>query len=65
MERLLSLPEVSALLEVAEQTIRKAISEGSLKAYKRFGRWYVFEADVYDFIRSGECSTERQNKQTK
>ncbi len=58
-ETLLSIETAAELLEVATQTVRKAITEGSLKAYKRFGRWYIFRSDVLDYIRSGECSNDR------
>jgi len=50
---------------VAENTVRKAIVEGTLKAFKRLGKWYIFESDVTDFIRSGDCSTDRKTKAVK
>ena len=65
MIRIMDIQETAELLAVAEGTVRKAIQEGSLKAFKRFGRWYVFESDVIDFIRSGECSTDQKEKEVK
>ena len=62
MKELLTIEQAAEFLGVAVNTIRKALQEGSLKAFKRFGRWYIFQEDVLDFIRSGECSTDKKNK---
>jgi excisionase family DNA binding protein len=64
-EKLLNIEQTAELLDVTVTTIRKAISEGRLKAFKRFSKWYIFLDDVFDFIRSGECSTDKQNKDFK
>lgn len=61
----MTIEDVAHSLGVAENTVRKAITEGALKAFKRFGKWYIFESDVTDFIRSGDCSTDRKNKTVK
>jgi len=65
MEKILTIEDVANSLGVAENTVRKAIVEGTLKAFKRFGKWYIFESDVTDFIRSGDCSTDRKTKAVK
>jgi hypothetical protein len=64
-EKLLNIEKTAELLEVTVPTVRKAISEGRLKAFKRFSKWYIFVSDVFDFIRSGECSLDTQSKPVK
>lgn len=64
-ENILSIEQTAEFLEVTPATVRKVIQDGSLKAFKRFGRWYIFKSDVLDYIRSGECSTDRKNKESK
>lgn len=64
-ERLLNIEQTAELLDVTVATVRKSIADGTLKAFKRFSKWYLFEQDVFDFIRSGECSTDKQNKDFK
>lgn len=64
-EKLLNIEKTAELLEVTVPTVRKAISEGRLKAFKRFSKWYIFLDDVFEFIRSGECSVDRQNNTVK
>lgn len=55
-EKIRTVEEVAELLKVTEATVRKAISDGRLKAFKQFGKWYVFHQDVVQFIRSGQAS---------
>lgn len=53
MKEILTVEEVAEVLKVEERTVRKAISEGKLKAYKQFKKWYVLEADLVAFIKAG------------
>lgn len=53
---ILTVEGVASMLEVKEATVRKAISESRLKAFKQFGRWYVFYEDLVNFIRAGKES---------
>ena len=42
----LTVEEVARLLRVSEQTIRRRIKDGTLKAYKFCGRWFIYETEV-------------------
>jgi excisionase family DNA binding protein len=54
MKEISTVEEVADFLNVNVRTIRQAISEGKLKAYKQFGRWYVLESDLVAFIKAGK-----------
>jgi excisionase family DNA binding protein len=45
-EEVLSLPEAARYLRVSEDTIRRAIKEGSLKAAKLRGHYRIRKADL-------------------
>lgn len=53
MKEIMTVEEVAAFLQVTERTVRSAISEDRLKAYKQFGKWYILAADLIAFIKSG------------
>lgn len=55
-EKILTVEEVAEMLKVTEATVRRAVNEGRLKAFKQFGKWYVFHGDIVTFIKSGQCS---------
>jgi excisionase family DNA binding protein len=54
MKEIMTVEEVAAYLRVTERSIRTVINEGKLKAYKQFGRWYIFGADLMTFIKTGQ-----------
>lgn len=39
---------------VSERSLRQAISEGKLKAVKKFTRWFIFHNDFIEFLNSKE-----------
>lgn len=39
---------------VSERSLRQAISEGKLKAVKKFTRWFVFHNDFVEFLNNKE-----------
>lgn len=49
----LTVEEVARLLRVSEQTIRRRIKDGTLKAYKFCGRWFIYETEVERIRRYG------------
>lgn len=55
-KEILTTEEVAELLKVTEQTVRKVINDGELKAYKKLNKWFVFYDDVVRFIMSGKSS---------
>ena len=50
MEELLTIEEVSRILKVSVQTVRRMIDEGELKAIKIRGQWRVKREDLQDYI---------------
>jgi excisionase family DNA binding protein len=52
MKDIMTVEDVAAYLQVTERTVRAAITDGKLKAYKQFGKWYIMAPDLIDFIRS-------------
>ena len=42
----LTVEEVARLLRVSKQTIRRRIKDGTLKAYKFCGRWFIYAEEV-------------------
>ncbi len=56
MDEIMTVEDVAEVLKVTDTTIRKAITDGKLKAFKQLGRWYVFASDLRDFIKSGQAS---------
>lgn len=61
MKEISTVEEVADFLNVNVRTIRQAISEGKLKAYKQFGRWYVMESDLVAFIKAGKQKDDRED----
>lgn len=55
-EKILTVEEVAEMLKVTDATVRRAVNEGRLKAFKQFGKWYIFHQDIVAFIKSGQCS---------
>ena len=55
-EKIMTVEEVAEMLKVTEATVRRAVNEGRLKAFKQFGKWYVFYSDIVAFIKAGQCS---------
>ncbi len=39
---------------VSERSLRQAISDGKLKAVKKFTRWFIFHNDFIEFLNSKE-----------
>jgi excisionase family DNA binding protein len=46
-----TVEQAANLLGLAEKTVRQYASAGELKAYKRAGRWYIFQSDLAAFVR--------------
>lgn len=61
MKEISTVEEVADFLKVNERTVRQAISEGKLKAYKQFGRWYILEADLVAFIKAGKQKEDQED----
>ena len=61
MKEISTVEEVADFLNVNVRTIRQAISEGKLKAYKQFGRWYVLESDLVAFIKAGKQKEDEED----
>lgn len=55
----MTVEEAAELLKVTEATVRSIISKSELKAYKRLGKWYIFEEDVIQYIKEGQSSSEK------
>lgn len=49
-----TIEELSGKSGVSEKSLRQAISDGKLKAVKKFTRWFVFHNDFVDFLNSKE-----------
>lgn len=50
MEELLTIEDVSRILRVSIQTVRRMIDEGELKAIKIRGQWRIKREDLQDYI---------------
>lgn len=46
-----TVEQAAVLLGLAEKTVRQYAAAGELKAYKRAGRWYIFQSDLAAFVR--------------
>lgn len=54
MKPLLSIEEVEQFLNISERTIRRLVSDGSLKAYQIGGQLRFMEDDLINFIKRNE-----------
>jgi excisionase family DNA binding protein len=50
-ERLFTIPEVGAVLQVSEKTVRRWITAGELPAAKLGNQWRIRPRDLDDFVR--------------
>jgi len=50
---MMTVTEVAQKLNVTPRTIQKELRAGRLNGFTRLRRWYVFEADLTDYIRKG------------
>ena len=50
-ERLFTIPEVGAVLQVSEKTVRRWIASGELPAAKLGSQWRIRPRDLEDFVR--------------
>lgn len=49
-EKALSLQAVAERLDISDETARREIEAGKLKAYRIGRQWRVFEADFLDYL---------------
>ena len=47
-----TVDEAAEKLNSSEQTIRRLINSGELKATKKLRKWYIFHNDLVNFIKS-------------
>ena len=62
---ILTIKKAAELLEVNERSIRDAISQAELKAYRRGSRSYILKSDLIAYIESGEDAKEAGKKNAK
>lgn len=51
--RLMDSREAASVLRRHHKTIERKAREGLIPGYFRCGRWYFFEFELYDWLRSG------------
>lgn len=49
-----TVEQAATLLGISERVLRDKINKGEIKASKKFGRWYVFHADLAKAIKSNQ-----------
>jgi len=52
MDSIYTAEKVAEILNAHIRTIRKKLKAGSLKGYKKMGKWYVLHSDLIAFIKS-------------
>lgn len=50
----LTVQQAAARLQISTGTLRTYLKNGTVKGYKKFGRWYVFPSDLVAFLKSEE-----------
>lgn len=50
-ERLLTIPDVAAYLQVSQKTVRRSIEAGDLPAAKLGALWRIRPTDLDDYVR--------------
>lgn len=48
---MLTVEEVSEILRISVQTVRRLIDDGQLRAYRVRGQWRVKKEDLDDYLR--------------
>ena len=49
-----TIDEACELLKVSKRSLEDEIRSGSLKASKRFSRWYILHSDLLTYIKGGK-----------
>jgi excisionase family DNA binding protein len=60
MENILTLENASKILGLKERTLAEKVRSGEIPAYRKFGKWYILQIELVEFIKEGE----RKYKQT-
>jgi excisionase family DNA binding protein len=57
-QQVLSLQAVAERLDISDETVRREIEGGKLRAYRIGRQWRVFEADLQDYLarQSSQCA---------
>jgi excisionase family DNA binding protein len=53
-EKFYTVEAAAELLNSNEQTIRKLINEGNLKASKKLRKWYILHSDILEFLKTSD-----------
>lgn len=52
------------MLGLSIRTLGDRMRAGVLRAYKQAGRWYIFQTDLIEWIKTGRQSTQRLKTRT-
>lgn len=52
-DKILNANDAAELLTISKKRIEKAFRENEIRARKAFGKWYVLESTLIDFIKEG------------
>lgn len=63
IEQFYTLEQAADLLQIKERTIADLVRSGTIPAFKRFGKWFVFHSELTNYIENGERNIETTNNQ--
>lgn len=53
-DRIFDTKALCARLGITQETATKYLREGRMKGHKKFGRWFVLESELIEFIKQPE-----------
>lgn len=53
IEDVSTIKELAAQIDVTVEVLREKCRTGKLKAYKGFGKWFIFRADFLEALKDG------------
>ena len=63
IEQFYTLEQAADLLQIKERTIADLVRSGTIPAFKRFGKWFVFHSTLKQYIENGTTNLENESSQ--
>ena len=63
IDKFYTLEQASDILQIKERTLAEHVRAGTIKAHKRFGKWFVFHSTLKQYIENGTTNLENESNQ--